>query len=325
MSNYFLGVDAGATKSHALISDEKGQVVGFGQAGSGNPDWVGQEGFAAILDETLSQALSSGGVGRRQIAGAGFGVAGYDWPSQKTAMLDSIAKLELQCPVELVNDSLIGLMAGITRDWGVAVVAGTSCNAWGIGPDGRYGRMSGYSFLGEYAGSHELVERALQQVNKAWSKRAQPTRLTTAFMEMVGSPCEDDLIEGISLNKYEIGPSVAPLVFQVAAEGDPVAQELVRWAGQELGDLAVGVIRQLDLFAHKFEVVLAGSFYRGSPVIQEEMERVVHAVAPGSQFVPLSAPPVIGGVLFGMKAAGMSAEKVAEARKTLDLSYKIVV
>jgi len=325
MPNYFLGVDAGATKSHALITDEKGRAVGFAQSGSGNPDWVGQDGFAVILEEILSQALSSSGIERNQIAGAGFGVAGYDWPSQEKAMLNSINKLKLHCPIELVNDSLIGLMAGATRDWGVAVVAGTSCNAWGIGPDGRYGRMSGYSFLGEYAGSHELVERALQQVNKAWSKRSQPTRLTQAFMELTGAASQADLIEGISLNKYQVGPSDAPLVFKVAQEGDQVAQELIHWAGRELGDLAVGIIRQLELFELEFEVVLAGSFYRGSPIIQLEMERIVHAVAPSAKFVCLSAPPVIGGVLFGMKAAGMSAEEILEARKTMELSYKIMV
>ena len=32
---YFLGVDIGATKSHALIVAENGRAVGFGQGGSG--------------------------------------------------------------------------------------------------------------------------------------------------------------------------------------------------------------------------------------------------------------------------------------------------
>ena len=30
---YFLGIDIGGTKSHALIADEEGRAVGFGQAG----------------------------------------------------------------------------------------------------------------------------------------------------------------------------------------------------------------------------------------------------------------------------------------------------
>ena len=37
MTRYYLGVDIGATKSHALIADETGRVVGFGAAGPRQP------------------------------------------------------------------------------------------------------------------------------------------------------------------------------------------------------------------------------------------------------------------------------------------------
>ena len=36
MLKYFLGIDIGGTKSHALIADENGQVVGFGRAATGS-------------------------------------------------------------------------------------------------------------------------------------------------------------------------------------------------------------------------------------------------------------------------------------------------
>ena len=38
---YFLGVDVGGTKSHCLIADEGGHVVGFGHSGPGNWEAVG--------------------------------------------------------------------------------------------------------------------------------------------------------------------------------------------------------------------------------------------------------------------------------------------
>jgi N-acetylglucosamine kinase-like BadF-type ATPase len=34
--NLVLGVDAGATKTFALVADEGGHILGFGQGGSGN-------------------------------------------------------------------------------------------------------------------------------------------------------------------------------------------------------------------------------------------------------------------------------------------------
>lgn len=317
MNGYFLGVDAGATKSHVMIANSHGEVVGFGTAGNGNPDSVGQDGFALALKQGLESALADAGLSRADIVGAGFGVAGYDWPSQRADMLSSIATLGLSCPIELVNDALIALMAGATQGWGVAVVAGTSCNAWGIGPNGRYGRMAGYSWLGEYAGSQEIVDKSVQAVAKAWTLRAPKTALTQAYMDLFGAASEADLIEGISLYRYNVGPAQAPLVFTVAQQGDAVAQELVHWAGAELGDLAVGIIRQLALASLEFEIILSGSFYKGSSKIQSEMEKVVKAVAPHAHLLPLTAPAVIGGVLLGMKAAQLPQPTLATARHAL--------
>jgi hypothetical protein len=79
----------------------------------------------------------------------------------------------------------------------------------------------------------------------------------------------------------------------------------------------LGVIRQLDLADRAFAVVLSGSFLRSSPVMQQEIERVVGALAPQATFVPLAAPPVVGAALLGMKATGLPATAVAAARLTL--------
>jgi len=79
----------------------------------------------------------------------------------------------------------------------------------------------------------------------------------------------------------------------------------MRWAGQELGSLAVGVIRQLDLQQEAFDVVLIGSIFDGHPLISESMRTVILGEAPAARLVRLEAPPVVGGVLLGMEAAGL--------------------
>lgn len=55
--NYFLGVDVGATKSHALIADAQGQAVGFAVGGSGNHEDVGYEGTIRTLQQIVRGAL----------------------------------------------------------------------------------------------------------------------------------------------------------------------------------------------------------------------------------------------------------------------------
>jgi len=313
MTRYFLGIDVGATKTHALVADEVGRALGFGESGSGNPEGVGYDGLAEVLRVAALEALATAAVANRQIAGAGFGIGGYDWPSQRESILQAIRPLGLDAPVEIANDAIIGLLAGAAEGWGVAVVAGTSCNCWGWDRNRRVGRMTGFSWLGEAAGAGELVLKALQAVAHEWTWRGPATRLTQAFIELAGVQTVEELLEALTWNHMHIGSEAAPLVFRVAAEGDAVARDLIEWAGHELGDLAVGVIRQLGFEALDFEVVMAGRFFDGSPLLAEAMQETIHPVAPGARLVRLTAPPVVGGVLLGMEQAGEDPCPVREA------------
>jgi N-acetylglucosamine kinase-like BadF-type ATPase len=313
MTRYFLGIDTGATKSHALIAAESGQALGFAIGGPGNPETIGYEGLARVLQDIAGRALAMAGLSAADIAGAGFGIAGYDWPSQREVTLGAIQSLGLAAPVELVNDALVGLLVGATAGWGVAVVAGTSCNCWGWDQQRRIGRMTGFGMLmGEAAGGSELVGKALQAVAAEWTRRGPATRLTPVLVEWAGASSLADLLEGLSQARYRLSAAAAPLIFRVAAEGDPVAQELIVWAGRELGGLAIGVIRQLGFEALTFDTVLAGSFYNGSSRLIEVMGETIHAVAPGAHLVRLTVPPVAGGVLLGMEQAGLDLAPVRE-------------
>jgi N-acetylglucosamine kinase-like BadF-type ATPase len=313
---YFLGVDIGGTKSQALIANASGQAVGLGEGGAGNWEDVGYEGLASTLNAITRQALANAGISKDQIAGAGFGIAGYDWPSQWEPHVAAIRRIGFdKTRFELVNDTLIGLMAGSPSGWGIAVVAGTRANCWGLDRQGRVGRMTGYGIrMAEAAGGLELVGKAVQAVALEWTRRGPPTRLTRYFIEFTGARDIQDLLEGLSLERIQLDASAAPLVFQAAVEGDGVAIETILWAGHELGSLAVGVIRQLHFEALAFDAVLIGSLYRGSPLLIEAMRQTVHAVAPGARFVPLELPPAVGGVLLGMQQVG---DKAAAARDTL--------
>lgn len=312
---YYLGIDTGASKSHALIADSAGQAVAFAEGGPGNWEGIGWEGTRAVLDEIITRATTQAGIERADLAAAGFGLAGYDWPEDRpghTAIIRDLLPSDL--PFELVNDALIGLWAGTDAGWGVVVAAGTSCNCYGRSAQGQIGRVVGASFLGEYAGAQELVWWATQAVASAWSMRGPDTGLSSALVAATGAADVADLLAGLMRQRYTLGPDAAPLVFAVAADGDAVARELVCRAGHELGSLAVGVIHQLGLGRLTFDVVLSGSFYNGSPLVREKMAETIHADAPRARLLRLETPPVVGAVLLGMEQAGIEA---AALRQTL--------
>ena len=182
------------------------------------------------------------------------------------------------------------------------VVAGTSNNCRGWDRNGLEGRVTGQgSLFGEFGGGLEVVNRAIEAISLAWSKRGPLTALSQALVNEAGAADATDLFAGLARNRYELSASTAPLVFNIADQGDAVAEEIIRWAGRELGGLANGVIRQLDLENEAFDVVLSGSLYKGSPKLIEEMSQSILAVAPNAYLLPLNSPPVIGGVLLGME------------------------
>jgi N-acetylglucosamine kinase-like BadF-type ATPase len=314
MGQYYLGIDVGGTKSHALIADLSGQALGFGEGGPGNPEGVGYDGMAGVLQAVVQDALTDAGISGGEIVGAGFGIGGYDWPSsQREPTLQAIRTLGLNAPLEVVNDSIIGLLAGAAEGWGVAVVAGTSCNCWGWDRDRREGRMTGFSWLGEAAGGWELALKAIQAVALEWTWRGPSTQLTRAFVELFEARDVVDLLEGLTMGRYHLHASAAPVVFRVAAQGDAVARDLILWAGRELGSMANGVVRQLGFEALSFDVVLAGSFFDGSSLLAEAMCEAIHPVAPGARLVRLDVPPVVGGVLLGIEQAGQDPLAMREA------------
>jgi N-acetylglucosamine kinase-like BadF-type ATPase len=304
----YLGIDVGGTKTLALVAGETGKVIGRGQAGAGNHEVVGYAGLQAALAQSMGQALAAAGIVRAQIAGAGFGIAGYDWPSELPVTLDVIASLGLHCPVTAVNDTVIGLVAGAADGWGVAIVAGTGCNCWGRDRHGRQGRVTGDGGrFGEYGGAGEIVGKALHAVAYDHFKRGPATLLTPLFVKSCGAKDAADLLEGIVLEWYSPDAGLAPQIFELAYAGDQAARDVIEWAGRELGGMAAGVIHQIEIEQQSFEVVLVGSVWEGGPLIREPMQQTVLEVAPQARFTRLAAPPVTGALLLGMEAAGLDA------------------
>jgi N-acetylglucosamine kinase-like BadF-type ATPase len=302
---YFLGMDVGSSKTHVLIVDEKGQCAGFGKSGGGNHQVVGYDGLTCVLQEAFTMALQMCGVEKTQIAGAGFGVAGYDFPSDREEHLMAISTLGLTCPLEVVNDGVNGLLAGATHGIGVNVTAGSSNNCRGRSKDGKEGRIVGNGgTFGEYGGGFEIVQRGLQMVNHAWIKRIPPTALTRIYLDATNAKSEMDLMEGLSNRQYHLFPFLAMQIIEAARNGDNAAQEIARWAGRELGWLAVSVARQIGMENEEVEIIQSGSVFDAGEIILNPMREVVLKHCPYARLIRLEGPPVVGAVILGMEQAG---------------------
>lgn len=311
---HFLGIDVGSSKTHALIVDETGACIGFGKAWGGNHQGVGYDGLENVLKESFDRAGKMAGISPGQIAGAGFGIAGYDFPSERADHLQVISTLGLTCPFEIVNDGMNGLLAGATRGVGVNVTAGSSNNCCGRNRHGREGRIVGNGDrFGEYGGGIEVVQQALRAVNHAWIKRTPPTMLTKILLDAAGAKDEMDLMEGISNERYHLFSYTATEVIKAARAGDAAAQEIIRWAGEELGWLAVSVARQIEMENDEVEIVQSGSLFEAGGIITNPMRDIVLEHCPRAKLIRLEGPPVVGAVILGTEQADFDGYAVRDA------------
>ena len=320
---YYLGADLGATKTHTLIVDETGRSLGFGESGPANHESVGYEGMFHSMRNGMEQALRSAGLRREDIRGAGFGVAGYDWPSENEATASVIDRLELNAPYRFVNDSVPGLIAGSEEGWGVVVVSGTGSNCRGWDREHqREGRVTGHGVLmGEGAGGSELMHRCMQIIGYSWTRRLPKTALADAIIAHTGAKDLEDLMRGYTTYEYQVGAEAARIVFRVAEEGDQAACDLLCWAGTELGEMANAVIRQLEFENLAFDVVMTGSMFDGGAKLIDPMRTTIHKLAPQARLVRLSVPPVVGAVILGMEADGY--RFTPEIRKTVNETISV--
>lgn len=313
----YLGVDAGGTKTHALIADGAGRVRGAGVAGPGNWEGVGLEGALAAYREAVEQALAEAGASVGQLAAGGYGLAGYDWPSDHARLDPLVQKLGVPGPRVLVNDSAVALRAGAEDGVGVVIIAGTGTTVAGCNPAGQRWRTFGEgNDLGDLGGAGDIARLALRAVARAYTGAGPATALTEVFVRHYGAKSAIEMLEWIVRGQAPRPTgALAPQVFAAAEAGDAVAEAIIREVGTALGGNAAAVIRRLEMGELRFPVVLAGGVFRSrSEALVAAIMAPVRAVAPRAHPRPLETLPVVGGVLLAMEAAGMDVTPAVHRR-----------
>jgi N-acetylglucosamine kinase-like BadF-type ATPase len=314
---YYLGVDAGGTKTHALIADSTGRIHGAGRAGTGNWESVGLEGAARSLAQALDGALGSAGLRKADLCAAGFGLAGMDWPSDESRLLPVLQGLEIPGPRVLVNDAYVALRAGSDAGYGIAVISGTGVTIVGHNRAGEHFRTFALgSDWGDFGAASDVVGLATRAIAYAHTGRGPATLLTERLLEHYQARDTLELVERIT--RGQAAPPngrLAPLVFATAAAGDAVARAVLIEAGQELGRNAVAIARKLQMLDQPFDLVLAGGTFRDPcPLFRDALIELVRASAPQAQPVPLLSAPAVGGALLAMEAAGQAVGALVRQR-----------
>jgi len=303
---YYLGLDAGGTKTFCLVGDETGCVKGFGRAGAGNYECFGVAPAAVENRKAVEAALADAGVTLSDIAGIGMGIAGADLPEDYEMLEREIyTPLFGAIPRVFRNDSMGGLRGGTRNPYGIVIACGTGCVCAGVNKSGRHTRVGGLGDeFGDIVSGSSIGFRGLQAVWQARDGIIAPTLLTEKFIERAACKDVEDFFYKVyrgELSRDDLQP-MAKLVFDAAYEGDETACDILEWGGRYLGEMVNAVAAQLDMNNEEFEVVMAGSVFKGaSPVLIDALGTVIQRRCPQAKMVMPVFEPVVGALLLGME------------------------
>jgi N-acetylglucosamine kinase-like BadF-type ATPase len=320
-ARFLLGVDGGATKTLAAVLDLQEMALHLGHGGPSNEDAVGPQAAVGELLKASGEALERAGIELGDLGAAVLAIAGTDTESVARSV-----RSEDRGEWIVVND-VVGAWASATGGGpGVAAIAGTGSNVFGVageGADTRSWRVGGWGhLLGDEGSGYWLGVQSIKAALRDRERSGPETALSEAAMAFFDAPSVEAVAARVyskPLTKGEIA-AFAVQTAKLAERGDEVACELYRRGAQELGEQIVAVIREIGLEGDReFPVGLIGSVFKAGGVFVEPLTRVVHGCAPHARVAPVEMTPVGGSLLLAAKAAGKGeALEAAELAKLVN-------
>ncbi|MFS1304649.1 N-acetylglucosamine kinase [Streptosporangium longisporum] len=319
-------MDVGGTSSRALLLDASGRRSGYGHAAGGNPAAHGNAAAVANIGLALGSALR--GTDPALVAGAVVGLAGSG--ALERPVFDRMwAATGLRVAPRLVGDLGIAFAAGTAEPHGTVLIAGTGAIAARIEDGEPVTVADGLGWLlGDQGSGFWLGRRAARAAARALSRGDAGGTLTRLVMDALlddtpprpeatdpetpapGRGVVGEMGDGAAGEMRALAirlvvraqsrpplelARLAPLVARAAAEGDPVAREIVSTAARLLCE-TVAEVRPADGTG---PIVLAGGVLAGDgPVGAAVRERL------GSGAVPAGDGAGAAAWLAGREAFG---------------------
>src|SRR5437868_12305377 len=169
---YFLGVDGGASKTAALVTDENSVPLGRGLAGGSNHLRVGIETATRNIERAVNSALVESGIAIREIEYAYCGIAGSDHPEHHERVVDSLKMFFPRGNFVVDTDARIALTGAVGFGSGIVIIAGTGSVAFGRNENGDECRAGGWGpILGDEGSGYAIGCDGLTAVLRAYDGR----------------------------------------------------------------------------------------------------------------------------------------------------------
>ncbi|GGE69692.1 N-acetylglucosamine kinase [Priestia taiwanensis] len=240
---FIIGVDAGGTKTEAVVYDEQGNVVKQAITGFGN--------LLVHFDEAMSNLTKAidtctEGLSMADCAGIYLGVAGIESGNLRQ-IVDETLSAKYGVYVESMNDAFIAHAALLQGDNGVLTIAGTGSIALAM-KDGVAATAGGWGHLLGDEGSGYWISVAAFKAMIADEDEGKPvSSLSKKILDELGVSKVGDIIGFIYNEPKASIAKFVPIVVEEAKLGNEIAIRVLTQAGEDLAHTTIQAARKLGV------------------------------------------------------------------------------
>jgi glucosamine kinase len=235
-----LGVDGGGSGCRARLCTISGRTLSEGSAGSANIRLGVEQSFASVQEATV-QCMTAAGLSTRDFDRivACLALAGASEPSQLEAARQHEHPYRRAVFVTDAQAACVGAHGG--RDGGIIVI-GTGSIGWAE-LNGRQHRVGGWGWpISDEGSGAWLGCEALRRALWACDGRVTWTPLLRSLLAKFRSD-PHAIVDWMTGALPKDFATFAPEIIEHAADGDPVAIELLQLAGGHVDALAQALVR----------------------------------------------------------------------------------
>ncbi len=244
---YFLGWDAGATKSEMIITDEAGHLAAHEVLGPLPYTFDNIQLLRDRVHSYVETITGRAGIHAEDIRNAGIGMPGYGEVLGSEETCERIFEEVLPGGrFRIVNDCVGGWYGSFQQGFGIHVAAGTGSIAYGRDAEGNDLRCAGMSvLLGDEGSCCWIGRQMITAFIKQADGRAGRTALYELMREHFGALPKDIYVIGeiarlhndpagladlqrIALKAWKLGDETAVLIYRSAAEELVLMAETIR-------------------------------------------------------------------------------------------------
>ena len=241
---YFLGIDAGGTKTDYVLADESREHARV-RTGTIKRMRTDAMTAAANLDSALAELSAISGVRMESITRTCIGTAGETVPLVRDFLRQSITS-RIAGDLILLGDVEIALDAAFQAGTGILVLAGTGSNVAARMKDGTLTTAGGWGpALADQGSGHRIGHQALRAAFMARDE-GQPPALLDSILQFWKLGSIDLLVEFANSQPPPDFSRLTELVLEMANTGDLTASTVLRQEGENLAWLVRVILRRLQ-------------------------------------------------------------------------------